>query len=142
MFNFCQNCLKSDCVTSLAGFEQLLIFLFLLALSVPEKLKNSFSEIPIIPQTLNINNQRTTSESLSLLDTLYNMFFVKAMCTLTFSRYCCSKVDQYYDLHSRSQGAKGLEFRRKTKNIFSFRWICLKHDCLTSLEDFEWFLFF
>ena len=29
---------------------------FLLTLSVPEKLKNSISEIPKIPQTLNINN--------------------------------------------------------------------------------------
>ena len=33
----------------------------LLTLLVPKKLKNSIFEIPIIPQTLNINNQRTTS---------------------------------------------------------------------------------
>ena len=32
-----------------------------LTLSVPEKLKNSVFEMPIIPQTLNINNLRTTS---------------------------------------------------------------------------------
>ena len=32
-----------------------------LTLSVPEKLKNAIIEIPFIPQTLIINNQRTTS---------------------------------------------------------------------------------
>ena len=31
-------------------------FWFSLTLSVPEKWKNSISEIPIIPQTLSINN--------------------------------------------------------------------------------------
>ena len=33
---------------------------FCLTLSVPEKLKNSIFEMPIIPQTLNINNSTTT----------------------------------------------------------------------------------
>ena len=36
-------------------------FWFCLTLSIPEKLKNSFFEMPIIPQTWNINNLRTTS---------------------------------------------------------------------------------
>ena len=35
--------------------------LFCLTLSVLEKLKNSIFEVPIIAQTLNINNFRTTS---------------------------------------------------------------------------------
>ena len=37
------------------------MFLFCLTLSVPEKVKKSIPEMPIIPQTLNINNVRTTS---------------------------------------------------------------------------------
>ena len=36
-------------------------FWFCLTLSVPEKLKNSIFEMPINPQTLNINNLRTTN---------------------------------------------------------------------------------
>ena len=32
-----------------------------LTFSIPEKLKNSIFEMPIIPQTLNINNLRTTN---------------------------------------------------------------------------------
>ena len=36
-------------------------FRFCLTLSVTEKLKNSIFEMPIITQTLNINNLRTTS---------------------------------------------------------------------------------
>ena len=35
-------------------------FLVSLTLSVPEKLKNSIFEMPIITQTLNISNLRTT----------------------------------------------------------------------------------
>ena len=39
-----------------------------LTLSGPEKLKNLISVIPIIPQTLNINNQRITSAKSINLD--------------------------------------------------------------------------
>ena len=39
--------------------------LFCLTLSLLEKLKNLIFEIPIIPQTLNISNSRTTKKSLS-----------------------------------------------------------------------------
>ena len=35
-------------------------FWFCLTLSLPQKLRNSVFETPIIPQTLNINNLRTT----------------------------------------------------------------------------------
>ena len=43
-------------------FAKILDNFLLPTLSVPEKLKNSIFEIPIIPQILNINNQKTTSE--------------------------------------------------------------------------------
>ena len=39
----------------------IVIVLTVLTLSVPEKLKNSIFEMPIIAQTLNINNLRTAS---------------------------------------------------------------------------------
>ena len=39
-----------------------------LTLSIPEKFKNSIFEIPIIPQTLNINNWRTASANSINLD--------------------------------------------------------------------------
>ena len=39
----------------------IVIVLIVLTLSVPEKLKNSIFEMPIIAQTLNINNLRTSS---------------------------------------------------------------------------------
>ena len=39
----------------------IVIVLIVLTLSVPEKLKNSIFEMPIIAQTLNINNLRTAS---------------------------------------------------------------------------------
>ena len=43
-------------------------FWFCLTLSVPEKLKNSIFEMPIIPQILNTNNLRNTSaKSINLL---------------------------------------------------------------------------
>ena len=44
--------------------EVLTVFflLFCLTLSVPKKLKNSIFEIPIIPQTLKINNRESQVE--------------------------------------------------------------------------------
>ena len=39
----------------------IVIVLIVLTLSVPEKLKNSIFEMPIIAQTLNISNLRTAS---------------------------------------------------------------------------------
>ena len=86
-----------------------------LTLSIPEKLKNSISEIPIIPQTLNINNLRTTnakSINLDILESILVLFKKRAdkgnVYLLTFSRYCCSKVGRYYHLPSGVQGTKGL----------------------------------
>ena len=45
-------------------------FWFCLTLSVPEKLKNSIFEMPIIPQTLNTNNLRNTSAKTINLNTI------------------------------------------------------------------------
>ena len=66
------------------------LFLFCLTLSVPEKLKSTIFEISIIPQTLNINNQRTTSTKSNNLDIVrklieyyFKKVLVKAMLTLT-----------------------------------------------------------
>ena len=80
-----------------------------------ENLKNSFIQIPIISQTLNINNQRTTSaKSINLCiirkPIEYSLkTFLRRRCLLSlFSRYCCSNVGRYQDLPSGFQGAKGL----------------------------------
>ena len=57
IFGFCWNYLKSDWLSRLEGFEQ---FYFFKKISlqgwINGKLKNSIFEIPIITQTLNINN--------------------------------------------------------------------------------------
>ena len=53
LFRFCLNFLKNDCLTSLGGFEWFTIFFFVLPF---QKLKNSIFEIPLILQSLNINN--------------------------------------------------------------------------------------
>ena len=60
------------------------------ALSLPEKLKNSIFEMPIITQTLNFNNLRTTSAKSINLHTVrklveysLNNVLAKAMFTLT-----------------------------------------------------------
>ena len=68
-------------------------FSTLLTLSAPEKLKNWIFEIPIIPQTLNINNLRTTASAkyinlniiVKLIKYSWKIVFVKVMFTLTVS---------------------------------------------------------
>ena len=83
---------------------------FSLTVSVQEKLKNSTSEMPKIPQTLNINNLRTTiAKSINqhtnrnLIEYFLKNVLVKSVFTVTiFSRYCCSKVGRYY--HSERKG--------------------------------------
>ena len=87
----------------------------MLTLSVQEKLKNSIFEMPIITQTLNINNLRTKSAKSINLHTIrklveYSLKDVwQRQCLLfPFSRYCCPKVGRYCDPLSGAQGAKGL----------------------------------
>ena len=93
-------------------------WLLCLTLSGPEKLKISFFEMPIIPQTLNNNNLRTTNAKSINLYAIINHIkyslkkrFLKAMFTLTVFEI--------------------LLFVERTKS-----------DWLTSLGGFEWFLTF
>ena len=87
----------------------------MLTLSVPEKLKNSILGMPIITQTLNINNLRTTSATSINLHiirklveySLKNVWHRQCL-FLPFSKYCCPKVGRYYDPLSGAQGSKGL----------------------------------
>ena len=64
--------------------------LLYLTLSDPEKLKTAIFQIPIIPQTLNINNERTTTAKSINLDIIRKLIKyslkklpVKAIFTLT-----------------------------------------------------------
>ena len=89
-------------------------FWFCLTLSVPEKLKNSIFEMPIITQTLNINNLRTTSansinlHTVKLVEYSLKIVWQRRCLLLPFSRYYCPKVGWYCDPPSGTQGAKGL----------------------------------
>ena len=65
-------------------------FWFCLTLSVPEKLKNSIFEMPIITKSLNINNLRTTSAKSINLPTIrklveYSFKNVNAKATFTLT---------------------------------------------------------
>ena len=91
------------------------LFFFHLTLSVPEKLKNSIFEMPIITQTLNMNDLRTTSAKSNNLHTIRKLIeyslktvLVKAMFTLTVFEILLSE-GQYYHLPSGPQGAEGLK---------------------------------
>ena len=88
-----------------------------LTLSVPEKLKNSIFQIPIVPQTSNIHNQRTTRAESINLDIIRKLIeYSLNACQILFLRFLVSlcsrcyrsKVGQYYDLHNGLQEAKGL----------------------------------
>ena len=65
-------------------------FLIFLTISVPEKLKKLVFEIPIIPQTLNINNQRTTSSKAINLDIVRNLIEYSFKKVLLKARYNCT----------------------------------------------------
>ena len=72
------------------AFSQLDYLLHQLPLSVTEKLENSIFKMPIIPQTLNINNLRNTSAKSINLHTIKNLMkyslkiaAVEAMLTFT-----------------------------------------------------------
>ena len=64
-----------------------------------EKTESVLLEVLIIPQTLNINNWRTTSERYIILDTIKKLMkysfknaCVKAIFFSPFLRYCSSKI--------------------------------------------------
>ena len=93
----------------------------ILTFSVPEKLKKSFYEMLIIPQTLNINTFRTISAKFINLHTIRKlienslknvpvkaMFIPKAIFTHTVLGIL--KVGRYYHSPSGVLGAKGLIF--------------------------------
>ena len=91
MFGFCWYCLKSDGLTSLEIFVWFLFFFkFCLTLLVTEKLKTWIFETPIIPKTLNINTQGSTSAKSIYLHIVRKLIgyslqkvLVKAVFTLT-----------------------------------------------------------
>ena len=92
-------------------------FRFCLSLSVAQKLKNSIFQMPIITQTLNINNLRTTSAKFinptpleNLLNVVWKILKQKQCLLLPLSRYCCEKLYQYYNRRVGAQGAKVLKF--------------------------------
>ena len=108
-------------------FNDLYTFLILFNPFSTGKSKNSISEISIIPQTLNINNKRTTSAKSINLDIVtklnknsLKMFLWRQWLLLPFSRYCCSKAGCYFHRPSEVQGAKELNFQWKTKKVFGF----------------------
>ena len=112
----CSYCLKSDSYVGLGGFEWLLIFLIFLTLSVLEKLKNSIFEMPIITQTWNINNLRTTRANSINLDTIkmlveYSLKNVQRRQGLfiLFWRHCYLEEGRYCDSSSGTEGVKGLK---------------------------------
>ena len=88
-------------------------FWFCVTLSVPQKIKNSIFEMPIILQTLNINNLRTTSAKSINLHTIRKLIeyslknvLQKQCLLLSVLRYCCPKLGRYYHPPSGVLGAK------------------------------------
>ena len=88
-----------------------------LTLSALEKLKKKkrFFEMPIMAQTLNINNLRTKrAESINLhtirilIEYSLKNVLVNQCLLLPFSKYCCPKVGWYYHPPRTGQGVKGL----------------------------------
>ena len=65
-----------------------MVFKFCLTFSVPEKLKSSIFEMPVISQTLNINNTKTTSAKSIKLYTFRKLIEYTR-------RYCKSNVYSY-----------------------------------------------
>ena len=106
-----------------------MVFIFfdaVLTLSVPEKLKNSVFEMPVIPQNVNIKleNHKAKSINLNIIRKLIKYSLknnvIEQCLLLPFSKYCSWNVGQYYHPPSGAQGAKGLKFQRKTKKTFGF----------------------
>ena len=64
-------------------------FWFCLTLSVPEKLKNSIFEMPINPQTLNINNLRTTNGK------SINLHTIRELIENSLKMFCKGNVYSY-----------------------------------------------
>ena len=110
----CWYCLKSESLTSLEAFECFFnFFWFCLILSVRENMKNSIFEMPIITQTLNINNLRTTSAKSINLHTIrklvelsFKIIVKKTMFFISFERYCCPNAGRCCNVSSGAQGTQ------------------------------------
>ena len=88
-------------------------FWFCVTLSVPQKIKNSIFEMPIILQTLNINNLRTTSAKSINLHTIRKLIefslkkpTAKAMFTLTSFEILLSEVRSLLSPAQRGTGGE------------------------------------
>ena len=120
---------RSNPYTMWLGINLLLLKLWL-TLLVPGKLKNSIFEMPIITQTLNINNLRTTSAKSINLHTIrklaeysFKNIWQRRCLFLPFLRYCCRKVGRYCDPPSGAQWAKGLiKFGQTKMAIVELNW--------------------
>ena len=77
IIDFCWNYLKSGCLTNLGSFEWFLVFfkIFLFNSFSPGKIEKLLKifEIPIIPQTLTINNQKTSNTKVINLQSLESL---------------------------------------------------------------------
>ena len=94
------------------------LFLFWVTLSVLEKSKKLIFDVPVIPQTLNINNWRTTGEKSINLDTIRKLIVYPLKTSLwrqcllmQFLRYCCWNVGRH------CQGTKGLRIFRSVISL-------------------------
>ena len=100
-------------------------FSFCLALTVPEKLKNSFFEIPIIPESSNMNSLRTTSTKSTNLHTITKLveyslenFVVKTMFTLTVFEILLSEGRSVLSPAQRGTKSKRVELKWVTHWFF------------------------
>ena len=100
-------------------------FSFCLALTVPEKLKNSFFEIPIIPESSNMNSLRTTSTKSTNLHTITKLveyslenFVVKTMFTLTVFEILLSEGRSVLSPAQRGTKSKRVELKWVTNWFF------------------------
>ena len=116
-----------------------------LTLSIPVKLKNSIFEIAIIPQTLNINNWRTTrvkSINLHIFRKLIkysiNMFLWRPCLLSPLSRYSCSNLGWYYDQPSGSERVEGLTYWLHGINVLVIRSFKLVKEKASGNIDVQW----
>ena len=123
-------------------------FLFCLNLSVPEKLKNSILEMPIITQILNSNNLKNISATSITLHTIRKLveyslkkYSQKGMFILTVLVIFLSESRSILLPTQRWTPSKGVKiFLKKAKKILGICRYCLKGDWITSSVGFEWFL--
>ena len=113
-----------------------------ITLSVPKKLKNSIFEIPIIPQTLNINNQRTTSAksvNLQIIRKLIEYSLKKVHVKAMFS-FSVFEILLFQCRLLLSTALRGTRSERVKFSVQNQKKKKKKKKSLTSLRGFEWFL--